>query len=81
MLKARVRLLANPCFFAHCFLCVIQNNIQKANNIWKNKKDTGKMLRKICEYKEVEIIDAELSQDHIHMLVSIPPKYSVSHIT
>ncbi len=44
------------------------------------KKDIGIMLRKLCEYKGVEIIEAEACKDHIHMLVSIPPKYSVSQI-
>ena len=44
------------------------------------KEDIGKMLRKLCEYKGVEIIEAEACKDHIHMLVSIPPKYSVSQI-
>src|SRR5699024_33449 len=34
----------------------------------------------LCEYKQVEIIEAEACKDHIHMLVSIPPKYSVSQI-
>ena len=38
------------------------------------------MLRKLFEYKQVEIIEAEACKDHIHMLVSIPPKYSVSQI-
>ena len=38
------------------------------------------MLRKLCEYKGIEIIEAEACKDHIHMLVSIPPKYSVSQI-
>lgn len=38
------------------------------------------MLRKLCEYKGIEIIEAESCKDHIHMLVSIPPKYSVSQI-
>ena len=46
----------------------------------KIKQDIGRMLRKLCEYKEVEIIEAEACKDHIHMLVSIPPKYSVSQI-
>ena len=44
----------------------------------KIKKDIGLMLRKLCEYKQVEIIEAEACKDHIHMIVSIPPKYSVS---
>ena len=42
------------------------------------RQDIGKMLRKLCEYKGVEILEAEACPDHIHMLVSIPPKYSVS---
>ena len=46
----------------------------------KIKKDIGLMLRKLCEYKQVEILEAEACRDHIHMLVSIPPKYSVSQI-
>ena len=40
--------------------------------------DIGKILRKLCEAKGVEIIEAELCPDHIHMLVSIPPNISVS---
>ena len=40
--------------------------------------DIGKILRKLCEAKSVEIIEAELCPDHIHMLVSIPPSISVS---
>ena len=38
------------------------------------------MLRKLCEYKGIEIIEAEVCKDHVHMLVSIPPKYSVAQI-
>lgn len=44
------------------------------------KVDIGKILRKLCEQKGVEIIEAKLCPDHVHMLVSIPPKYSVSQI-
>jgi putative transposase len=46
----------------------------------KIKVDIGMMLRKLCEYKGIEIIEAEACKDHIHMLVSIPPKYSVAQI-
>lgn len=42
------------------------------------KADIGKILRKLCEYKKVEILEANAGPDHIHMLVSIPPKISVS---
>jgi len=44
----------------------------------KIKKDIGQILRKLCEHKGVEIIEANACPDHIHMLVSIPPKLSVA---
>ena len=46
----------------------------------KIKADIGQMLRKLCEYRGIEILEAEACKDHIHMLVSIPPKYSVAQI-
>ena len=46
----------------------------------KIKMDIGQMLRKLCEYMGIEIIEAEACKDHIHMLISIPPKYSVAQI-
>ena len=37
-------------------------------------------MRKLCQQKGIEIIEAKACPDHIHMLISIPPKYSVSQI-
>lgn len=42
------------------------------------KTEIGKILRTLCERKGVEIIEAEACPDHIHMLLNIPLKYSVS---
>ena len=42
------------------------------------RKDIGKILRTLCDYKHVEIIEAHAMPDHIHMLVSIPPKLAVA---
>ena len=44
------------------------------------KADIGKILRDLCNRKGIEIIEAECCPDHIHMLIRIPPKYSVSEI-
>ena len=44
------------------------------------KQDIGVILRKLCQQKGVEIIEAEACRDHIHMLISIPPKHCVSQI-
>ncbi len=42
------------------------------------KADIGEILRKLCQEKKVEIIEAEACPDHIHMLVSIPPYFSIA---
>ena len=44
------------------------------------KVDIGKKLRQLCQQKGIEIIEAELCRDHVHKLIRIPPKYSVSQI-
>ncbi|MEG0359919.1 MAG: IS200/IS605 family transposase [Anaerorhabdus sp.] len=45
----------------------------------KLKADIGSILRQLCEYKGVEIVEAHAMSDHIHMLVKIPPKIAVSN--
>jgi len=42
------------------------------------KRDVGEILRKLCEQKGVEILEAEACVDHIHMLITIPPYLSVA---
>ena len=45
----------------------------------KLRTDIGQIIRQLCEYKDVEIIEAHAMPDHIHMLVRIPPKIAVSN--
>ena len=42
------------------------------------RTDIGSILRQLCDYKNVEIIEAYAMKEHIHMLLKIPPKLSVS---
>ena len=44
----------------------------------QKRKEIGAILRSLCEWKQVEIIEAEVCPDHIHMLIKIPPKLSVA---
>ena len=44
----------------------------------EKKVEVGKILRQLCEWKGVNIIEAEICPDHVHMLVEIPPKIAVS---
>ncbi len=44
------------------------------------KKHLGEVLRKLAQQKESEILEGHLMTDHVHMLISIPPKYAVSQV-
>ena len=44
------------------------------------RSDIGEILRKLCEYKGIEIIEGHLMPDHVHVLLAIPPKYSVASV-
>ena len=44
----------------------------------EHRLEVREILRKLCEWKGVDIIEGEVCPDHVHILVSIPPKMSVS---
>ena len=44
----------------------------------EKRKEIGAILRRLCEFKNVRIIEAEICPDHVHMLVEIPPSLSIS---
>ena len=44
------------------------------------KKEIGQILRKLCEYKGVDVVEGNACADHLHICLSIPPKFSVSTI-
>ena len=44
----------------------------------EKRAEIGAILRELCNWKGVNIINAEVCPDHVHMLVEIPPKMSVS---
>ena len=47
----------------------------------KLRREIGTIIRKLCKYKGIELMEGNTGADHIHILVSIPPKYSVATIT
>ena len=46
----------------------------------KLKIEIGKILRRLCNYKGIEVLEGNACIDHIHICLSIPPKYSVSTV-
>ena len=47
---------------------------------YKLREDIVKILSELCKYKGVEIIEGKAMADHVHLIISIPPKYSVSSV-
>jgi putative transposase len=46
----------------------------------KLRKRVGTILRDLCQQKGVELLEGRAMPDHIHLCLSIPPKYSVAHV-
>ena len=44
------------------------------------RRQVGEVLRDLCRQRGIEILEGHLMSDHIHMCLSIPPKYSVAHV-
>ena len=44
----------------------------------EKRREVGKILRTLCEWKKIKIVEAEVCPDHVHMLVEIPPKVAIS---
>ena len=65
-------------------LCVIENSIVFAPKFRRKiiyrelRQDIANILSTLCKRREIHIVEAEVCPDHIHMLVEIPPKISVS---
>ena len=44
------------------------------------RKDIQKIIKDLCKWKGIEIVEGHMVSDHVHLLLSIPPKYSISQI-
>ena len=44
------------------------------------REEIGKIIRHLCNYKRIEIIEGHMMIDHVHMLIMIPPKYAISSV-
>ena len=53
-------------------------NIADRFSMGEKKREIGEILRRLCEWKGVTILEAECCPEHVHMLLEIPPKMSVS---
>ena len=45
----------------------------------KLRRQVGAILRELCRQKGVELLEGHLMADHVHMCLSVPPKYSIAH--
>ena len=45
----------------------------------KVKKQVGEILRELCRQRNIDVVEGVLKPDHVHMCLSVPPKYSIAH--
>ena len=57
---------------------VIVPKYRKKQQFGKYRKDIGRIMRSLCRQKDVELVEGNAAPDHIHMLLSVPPKYSIA---
>ena len=68
-------LLTNLCSHGNA---IVPKTVSYTHLYGQKRRGIGEILRTLCDWKKVKIVEAEVCPDHIHMLVEIPPKYSVS---
>jgi len=44
----------------------------------KRRREIGEVLRQLCRQKGIELIEGKAGSDHVHMLLSVPPKFSIA---
>jgi len=57
---------------------VILPKYRKKRNFKENRRKIGKIFRELCRQKGIEILEGNAASDHIHLLLSVPPKYSIA---
>ena len=57
---------------------VICPKYRKRKLYGRRRHKVGEILRELCRQKEIELVEGKAMPDHVHMLLSIPPRYSVS---
>ena len=44
------------------------------------RRSVGEILQQLCDWKELDILEMNIQEDHVHMVLSIPPRFSVSEV-
>ena len=57
---------------------VILPKYRKKRNFQRNRRKIGKIIRELCRQKGIEILEGNAASDHIHLLLSVPPKFSIA---
>ena len=60
------------------FHVVIVPKYRKKKQIKKYRVAIGKIIRELCRQKDVGLLEGNAANDHLHLLLSVPPKYSVA---
>ncbi len=57
----------------------IRTPIQSLDRHYQRRSQVGLILRELCRQRGVEMLEGHAMSDHIHMVLSVPPKFSIAH--
>jgi REP element-mobilizing transposase RayT len=60
--------------------CCVHSQVQQKDPVWELRPHLGEVFRKLALQKESRVEEGHLMPDHVHMMISIPPKYAVSQV-
>ena len=60
--------------------CCVYTKVQKKNYVWKLKADVREIIKRLCDYRNIEIIEGAVCAAHVHLCLSIPPSEKVSDV-
>ena len=58
----------------------VHSEVPEESDVWRRPEQLGEVLRQLARHRESQVEEGHLLPDHVHMLVSIPPKYSVAQV-
>jgi len=60
--------------------CGFYSEVQKKDNVWKIKADVREILKQLCSYRKIEIVEGAVCSDHVHLCLNIPSSEKVCDV-
>ena len=60
--------------------CCLVSKVSVQDITGRNRTNSASYIKQLCAWKKVDILEGNVQSDHIHLVISVPPKYSISEL-